>query len=149
MSQSGPRAEKHLSSWKHPVSIFIFHYFTISMFTMFAHDLLLLMFLKDDDDDDKRMHTLSEDTRKRQLLIARFTLTYFSILITYRILINRGKKTEQIGILYDSTWLCNSTLYMAAIGLWTQREILVLSHVVTVSIDQVLWYVDLTGWALR
>jgi hypothetical protein len=37
---------------------------------------------------------------------------------------------------------------MGAYGLYTNRKIIVMGHVIAVSIDQVLWYVDLLGWTL-
>lgn len=151
LSQSGPRAHKHSQSWVHPITTFILHYFTITISTIYVHDFLIT----------KRTTTTSTTTttttindhnknnNDEQYSIAKFTFLYFCILLIYRILLSKDNKIVQRGILYEGTWLCNSTLYMATVGLCTDRYILVLSYVVTVSIDQVLWYVDLTGWVLR
>eukprot|EP00554_Chaetoceros_debilis_P012213 CAMPEP_0194122470 /NCGR_PEP_ID=MMETSP0150-20130528/50837_1 /TAXON_ID=122233 /ORGANISM="Chaetoceros debilis, Strain MM31A-1" /LENGTH=177 /DNA_ID=CAMNT_0038815359 /DNA_START=396 /DNA_END=925 /DNA_ORIENTATION=- len=38
------------------------------------------------------------------------------------------------------------TLFMGGIGLWYGKELIIMAHLVAVSIDQVLWYVDLFGW---
>jgi len=56
---------------------------------------------------------------------------------------------NQKAALYEATWLCNTTLFMAFLGFRTERILIVMAHAVAVSIDQVLWYVDLFGWAVR
>ena len=147
LSQSGPRAHKHSSSWLHPITAFFLHYFTITLFTILVHDNYFAVKIKEGEEEAK--HTISIQEEHKQLQIARFTFIYFLILICYRFILNKDNKIVQKGALYESTWLCNSTLYMVTLGLYSQRYVLVLSHVVAVSIDQVLWYVDLTGWALR
>ena len=144
LSQNGPRDPKHSSSWLHPVSVFLLHYVTITILTIIVHDTFI---------PPTTRETLSslqqEQQSHQQRQIALVTFVYFCTLILYRIIIHRDNKIIQKGIVYESTWLCNSTLYMATIGLCSQRYILVLSHAVVVSIDQVLWYVDLIGWVFR
>lgn len=143
LSQSGPRAQKHSSSWAHPLSVFIVHYVLITVSIIAVHDYVY---------GDKMMAnngSMSIQEEQKRHKIAKYTFVYFSILLLYRFLQNGGNKVIQKSILYENTWLCNSTLFMGALGLWTRRDILVLGHVVAVSIDQVLWYVDLAGWALR
>ena len=54
----------------------------------------------------------------------------------------------QIACLYEYTFLCNTTLFHAYLCITTNRPLLATSHLITVSIDQVLWYIDLLGWSL-
>ena len=138
LSQGGPRHPKHSSSWLHPISAFLLHYFTITVLTIIVHDNFVMT-----------SETSSSLQQEQQYRIALFTLMYFCTLILYRVILHSNDKIIEKGIVYEGTWLCNSTLYMATVGLCTQRYILVLSHVVAVSIDQVLWYVDLIGWVFR
>ena len=140
LTQGGPRAHKHSLTWVHPISTFIVHYLTITVLTICAHDIITQGSYM-----GPSSHYLQED---KQTKIAVFTFIYFCSLISYRLILHRDNKIIQKGIVYEGTWLCNSTLYMATVGLCSDRHILVLSYVVTVSIDQVLWYVDLTGWVL-
>ena len=53
-------------------------------------------------------------------------------------------------ILYETTWMCNTTLFLPSLVLIvgqgrTKYSTLILGHLMAVSIDQVLWYVDLIG----
>ncbi len=143
LSQSGPRDDKHSLSWVHPITTFILHYFVITISTIYVHDFIITKCTITTVNDHNK------NNNDEQYSIAKFTFLYFCILLIYRILLNRKNEIVQKGIIYEGTWLCTSTLYMATVGLCTDRYIMVLSYVVTVSIDQVLWYVDLTGWVLR
>jgi hypothetical protein len=50
--------------------------------------------------------------------------------------------------LYEYCWLCNVTLWMGALALYTHRPVLATAYCVTVGIDQLLWYVDILGYFL-
>jgi hypothetical protein len=140
LSQSGPRAHKHSSSWLHPLSTLLVHYLISTALIILVHDHVF-------GTEKKNQLSIQEEEKRSQ--IAQYTFFYFVFLFLYRFIQQKGNDIFQKTVLYEHTWLCNSTLFMGALGLWTDRDILVLAHVVAVSIDQVLWYVDLSGWTLR
>ena len=100
--------------------------------------------------------------RSRQIRIARFIAIYTFILFTTRFVssFNAGR-LRQHAVLYELTWLCNSTLVMGFITLgafhnntidsmnsnwlFRRRPLVAIACCIGVSIDQVLWYVDLLG----
>mmetsp|Transcript_4667 Transcript_4667/g.6065 ORF Transcript_4667/g.6065 Transcript_4667/m.6065 type:complete len:339 (-) Transcript_4667:37-1053(-) len=147
LCQNGDKDPKHSSSWKHPLSTFLIHYIITTTLIIYIHDYFLLppYYL---DQSIKTVTKNDKENESKQIQIANFMFIYFVILLGYRIATNNSNRKVQKTILYENTWLCNTTLFMGALGLWTDRHVVVLSHVVAVSIDQVLWYVDLTGWVL-
>eukprot|EP01015_Nassula_variabilis_P027832 TRINITY_DN5750_c0_g1_i4.p1 TRINITY_DN5750_c0_g1~~TRINITY_DN5750_c0_g1_i4.p1 ORF type:complete len:236 (-),score=17.78 TRINITY_DN5750_c0_g1_i4:67-774(-) len=48
--------------------------------------------------------------------------------------------------LYDLIWACNVGLIVAIYGMYTNNSVLVGSSMVLISIDQVLWYIDILGY---
>jgi len=87
------------------------------------------------------------------IVISNFLACYASILLLWRLATTgisaaTGSSVYRRAVLYEYTWLCNSTLVMAAIAIRTCRPVLATSFCVAVSIDQLLWWVDLLGWLL-
>jgi hypothetical protein len=145
LSQQGPHAVKH-KTWKHPVTVCLVHYAVSITLVLSFHDALVVV--RPSSSKTTTTTTTVKGIQQTNLLIANFVLGYFVILLSYRILQNRGNDIMQKACIYENTWLCNMTLLMGSIGLYTGREIMVMAHVITVSIDQVLWYLDLLGWLL-
>ena len=71
-----------------------------------------------------------------------FLGTYTFILLLVRLLATGSMA------LYEFLWACNISMILATIGIGTCRPILVGAAAVSVSVDQVLWYVDLLGFVL-
>lgn len=156
----GPNAHKH-TTWKHPILVCLLHYTITTAILLPLHDYYIQFFNlntgigtgidmnntnTNDSTNTNMINILHAQDKSQQ--IASFTIQYFTLLITYRILQNKTSPLLQKACLYENTWLCNSTLYFGAIGLYTHRPLLVTSHLIAVSIDQILWYVDLTGFVL-
>lgn len=144
LAQEGPRAKKHTSSWIHPLCTVILHYMIITASVFCVHDLAI--------SEEKKNHIQDQISSEKEIIreqISTFSFIYFLCVIIYRVIINRNKPIVQKGVFYEATWLCNNTMFISALGLWTKRDIIVLGQVVAVSIDQVLWYVDLSVWILR
>ena len=138
LSQGGPSHDKH-KSWKHPFLVVLVHYGLVACFLLKGHD-----YFHELRDIEYEQTVESRHAKK----IGIFLIFYFLLLLCYRVLLNRSDKIQQIGCVYECTWLCNSSLFFGAIGLLTGRHLLVQAHMITVSIDQVLWYVDLAGYAI-
>jgi len=95
--------------------------------------------------------------RSRQICIARFIAIYTFILFTTRCASSfSAGRLRQHAVLYELTWLCNSTLVIGSITLgafhssdnnwlFRRRPLVATACCIGVSIDQVLWYVDLLG----
>jgi hypothetical protein len=49
---------------------------------------------------------------------------------------------------YEYCWLCNVSLNLGALALWTNRPTIAAGLCVAVGLDQLLWYVDLAVYAL-
>lgn len=173
LSQAGPTHRKHgggklpsASSNEniaflpplHPFLAFATHY-ALALTSIFAvHDIFFY-------------HTSNQNNiniAQRQDKIASFALVYVIILFGARYTTSfAAGRIRQHAVLYELTWMCNSTLLMGFLcfgGLgnmfvdanilqdykllgWfcRKRPLVVTACCVGVSIDQVLWYVDLTG----
>ena len=146
LAQSGPNAPKHSEGWAHPIAACLLHYIVMIPTTIFVHDAIVSQQLGD-------VVTDSIDACFRSptsTLISNFFACYAASLLVWRLITIRAKlgPMHQRAVLYEYTWLCNSTLIMVSIGLRTCRPILATSFCVAVSIDQLLWWVDLAGWML-
>ena len=154
----------HLVPPLHPTLAFITHY-TIAIPSIFLlHDAFF-----DIDVNDSNWNR--PDIRQRQDKIAQFTFVYVMILFGARYLSSYiAGSLRKHAVLYELTWMCNSTLVMGFIcfgglgnvlqnidadimlmkhpflaWLCQRRPLVVTACCVGVSIDQVLWYVDLSG----
>mmetsp|Transcript_11240 Transcript_11240/g.18580 ORF Transcript_11240/g.18580 Transcript_11240/m.18580 type:complete len:321 (-) Transcript_11240:30-992(-) len=161
--QAGPTHPKHgghgsglLPSTQfpiHPLLSFIVHYSIVIPAVFAVHDV----FFKGPSGENIEQH---EDTILRQTYMSRFLLIYTLILFTTRCAssFNAGR-LRQHAVMYELTWLCNSTLLMGSITfgvfdvdgtnwLFRRRPLIATSCCIGVSIDQVLWYVDLVGYLM-
>ena len=145
LAQSGPTAPKHSEGWAHPIAACLLHYIAVIPTTIFVHDDMVGR------SGDRALS--STDTcfpSSTSTLVSNFFACYAASLLVWRLITIRAKlgPVHQRGVLYEYTWLCNSTLIMVSIGLRTCRPMLATSFCVAVSIDQLLWWVDLAGWTL-
>lgn len=51
--------------------------------------------------------------------------------------------------IYEALWACNQTLLISAIALLTNDPFIIRAALVTISFDQLLWYVDILGYLIR
>lgn len=154
-SQSGPYDPKHgggcfptqdaasnesghgaLRLPRHPTMAFLLHYAIIIPCTFFAHDLLVW--------NESSVH---DEDNIRQTRVGLFAFTYVSMVCAVRYTTSAGAgRLRQHAVLYEFTWLCNSALLIGALGFFSGRPVMATGAAVAVSIDQVLWYVDLMVW---
>lgn len=134
----------------HPFLAFIVHY-SIAISTIYAvHDAFFF-------DMHSRDETSNTPTQ-RQVRISQFLFIYTAILFIARYISSyHAGRLRHHSVLYELTWLCNSTLVMSCIsyGAWgidhwifRRRPLIATSCSVAVSIDQILWYVDLIVWSV-
>lgn len=177
LSQAGPTHQKHGGGkWRtqhhanatllpplHPSLAFITHYSVATTTIFLIHDVFF----------DKQRYYNDEDTH-RQDRVASFVLPYVILLFGARYISSfAAGRLRQHAVLYELTWMCNYTLVMGFVcfgGLgnilsrfnntslrtenypleWIcqRRPLVATACCVGVSIDQVLWYVDLAGRAI-
>eukprot|EP00804_Cyclotella_cryptica_P019669 CCRYP_014001-RA/>CCRYP_014001-RA protein AED:0.44 eAED:0.45 QI:0/0/0/1/0/0/2/0/268 len=107
---------------------------------------------------DKTNNPDETNLLERQDRVARFTLVYLFILFGARYLSSfLAGRLRHHAVLYELTWMCNSTLVIGFISFgglgslrWfsARRPLAATASCVGVSIDQVLWYLDLGVWAI-
>ena len=148
----------------HPFLAFLVHY-SIAISTIFAvHDNIMMQSHDETTTTTNRVEYDDEATTttlaRRQAHISTFLFIYTSILFTARYLSSyHAGRLRHYSVLYEFNWLCNSTLVMSCIsyGTWNntnqywlfrRRPLIATSCCVAVSIDQILWYVDLVVWSI-
>ena len=139
ISQEGPSATKH-RGWLHPLVALLVHYATATIVTFGVHDFLI------DNGECMLPGNTTSGILSREL-VALGVSSYVAWFLVWRLL--HCNKDHRPGILYEYAWLCNVTLVLGSLGLVTNRPIVATAHCVAVGIDQIMWYVDLTGWTLR
>lgn len=146
LRQGGPLDKKH-QTWKHSISACILHYFVSTVLLIQFHDVFYIPLIR-----EKLHHNhilLQQDyLTERKTTVSNFLIMYFLSLCLYRHFLNTAKPIEQRAVIYEHTWLCNQTLIMSAICLRTGRDILAMAYLICVSIDQIMWYVDIIGFIL-
>ncbi|KAL7530699.1 hypothetical protein ACHAXR_003635 [Thalassiosira sp. AJA248-18] len=155
----------------HPSLSFLLHYSIAISSIFYVHDVYYHT-----TDYDVDGSTSTTTTIQRQALISKFLFIYTLILFTTRYISSHyssvGGRIRHYSVLYELTWLCNSTLVMACLSfhggssdggssivgntanakwwllswLFRRRPMVATSCCIAVSIDQILWYVDLLGW---
>jgi hypothetical protein len=73
------------------------------------------------------------------------TLPYFLSLVAIRLSTSTDKRLP----IYEFYWLCNLTLFAAALSPLLNRPALAAALGVSVGVDQVLWLVDLLGYPVK
>ena len=144
--QGGP-IDKKYQTWKHSISVFILHYIISTILLFQFYDVIYLPFIRDKLHFD---HILigQNQISDRKKNVSGFLMIYFLSLCLYRHFLNTTKPIEQKALMYEHTWLCNQTLIISAICLRTDRDLLAMAYLITVSIDQIMWYVDIIGFIL-
>lgn len=71
---------------------------------------------------------------------------YWALVQGARLALDSARRTV---VVYDMAWSCNMSMVLAASALLMQRRTLLYASGCMVAIDQVLWYVDVIGWAIR
>jgi hypothetical protein len=138
--QDGVKGKKH-GEWAHPIAVYVTHYAVVVATIFYAHDVIV----------PSRAGCLNDESveyqayRHRQQTCAIFSGIYGVLQLFCRL---TTTPTEKNCVLYEGTWLCNSTLLVGSLGLWFQRPLITAAFCLTVGIDQLLWYLDITGWAL-
>mmetsp|Transcript_589 Transcript_589/g.1113 ORF Transcript_589/g.1113 Transcript_589/m.1113 type:complete len:184 (-) Transcript_589:17-568(-) len=176
LSQSGQHHPKHgggpISKDResvlpplHPLLAFCTHYVIVISSTFIIHDLL---FIHTANENIKYYERDEINTSLRQNMVSYFLFFYVIILFGARYISSHyAGRLRQHAVLYELTWLCNSTLligclsfggfeklsneYFGGYATWIfrRRPLVATSFCVAVSIDQVMWYVDLAVWLIR
>lgn len=172
LSQGGPTHPKHggglLSSTSssssssstqstsypiHPLISFFIHYSIAIPCIFIIHDTCFQI----NTPHHQQIYYEEEEIILRQIRIAKFIAIYTFILFTTRCASSsHAGRLRQHAVLYELTWLCNSTLVLGFITLgafhnsnnnwlFRRRPLVATACCIGVSIDQVLWYVDLLG----
>jgi hypothetical protein len=141
LCQEGPSATKH-RGWFHPLVALVVHYATATIVTFGVHDSLLGI-----TSNDQCVLSDSRSSMLSRQVVAFGVSVYVAWLLVWRLV--HSSKDHRPGILYEYSWLCNVTLILGSIGLVTGRPTVATAHCVAVGIDQIMWYIDLTGWTLR
>lgn len=176
LSQSGPFHPKHgggvpplslCTSRKipplHPSLTFVTHYTVAIASIFYVHDTFFSKPHANGGHNDEQ----DQSSIGRQFIISRFLFIYVLILFTTRYVSSHySGRIRQYSVFYELTWLCNSALVMGCLSFgigiqwqssstthneslsWIlQRRPMVASAAcIAVSIDQILWYVDLLGY---
>lgn len=139
LQEAGPKAPKHRGTF-HPLATFVLHYAVVAVVTVSAHDWLTLTY-------SSKGLPLSGTDKERQQSVGIFFSIYFLVYFSCRLAL-RWKDHEYYIEFYKQTFLCSVTIFHAAVGFYTNRPILAQSFCVAVGIDQILWYVDLSGYLI-
>jgi hypothetical protein len=141
--QDGHKAKKH-QEWLHPCVVYLVHYAIVSISVFAAHDVMV---------DSSRecagnattqaLSVEHQQYRRRQELCAIWAGSYAILQLGCRLW---QTTTLRTCVLYEGTWLCNTTLVIGSLALWCHRPIITAAFCVTVGIDQLLWYVDVLSW---
>jgi hypothetical protein len=156
LSRAEATALKHQEGWHHPLAACILHYMIVLVSTTLVHDHVVIPLLSTGDEDylggTTTTATESHDT-KAPSFVSRDHIAI--CLVLYVVVSQMGRIScyptalTRRAALYEFTWMCNTTLVLGAWALYTNRPLMASAPCVAVSIDQVLWYADLFGWALR
>jgi hypothetical protein len=139
---------KH-AGWSHPAAVLFVHYAVVDAVTLLAHDALLERFVPPGDracyPREEEEEEDGGDDKPRRTTVAYFLALYAAWLLVWRVWFCTPRTT----VLYEKCWMCNVTLAMGAVALFTGRPVVAAAHCVAVGTDQVLWYVDCAAYAVR
>mmetsp|Transcript_5352 Transcript_5352/g.7892 ORF Transcript_5352/g.7892 Transcript_5352/m.7892 type:complete len:283 (+) Transcript_5352:38-886(+) len=141
----------HDDGWMYPLFACAAHYSIVIASCIFVNDILFLSLSPFTGDSNNISLSQCHQFKTSRLIgphesrISSFLIFYTASLLISRLVAKSGAARK--AVLYEYTWLCNSTLILGVIGLRTCRPLLVTGPAIAVSIDQVMWYVDLIGWA--
>ncbi len=161
----GPTSKQTVLLPLHPFLAFCTHYAIVISSTFIVHDYFFV-----DTKNENRGYERQEiiNISMRQNWVSCFLFFYVIALFGARCLSSHyAGRLRQYAVLYELTWLCNSTLLIGALSFggfeklcneyfWApvtwilrRRPLVATSFCVAVSIDQVMWYVDLAVWLIR
>jgi len=150
LSHAGPTHPKH-RGWVHPVAVLLVHYFLAFFISLQLHDRLVDFYYTYYHAEFPLCH-VDTTLQARRNAAAVWLVFYGTAIFIWRLFFRPEPGQTKPGlawpILYEYCWLCNVSLWMGAWALYTGRPILASALCVTVGIDQLLWYVDLAGYAL-
>ena len=154
LHQAGPYSPKHLEGWAHPVIAFLLHYAIVLPSVIIMHDIMVEGLNELSSISFSRCPAGSSSYSTNPFMSESDVSNGFAIYILFTFVYRLTLRTtsgslHKRAVIYEFTWLCNSTMIFISIGLRTCRPILALSFCVSVSVDQLLWWVDLIGWAGR
>jgi hypothetical protein len=138
--QDGSEAKKH-QEWFHPCIVYLIHYSVVALTVFGAHDLVI----GSSADCERDTSIEYQQYRRRQVTCAIGTGIYAILQLSCRLWQASSHRTS---VLYEGTWLCNTTLVIGSLAFWYRRPVIAAAFCVTVGIDQLLWYVDLLTWFL-
>ena len=82
-----------------------------------------------------------------QQSLSSFLLLYATFTAISRYIASKNKPPPAaVATIYELCWACNSALVLSSISFLTSRPDLAVAAGVAVSIDQILWYVDIIGY---
>ncbi len=141
MSPSWVRVDGRHGAWMHPLATMLLLFTAIIGVTILVHDLIVTA--------SPHFGTAQGDMFEKgapptnfQPWVAYLFAVYIVVMILSRYL-DCGSY-----IFYESVWCCNSSLIMAAIGILTDRPLLIGASVAGVCCDQSLWYLDCACYLL-
>jgi hypothetical protein len=160
----------------HPLLAFTTHY-TIAITSIFViHDNFFIGEVADG--KEKLQHQFQQEQSQQQYdslyheqrnndATSTFIISYTLLLFITRYISSYqtttasssgGRKLRYYSVLYELTWLCNTTLIVGCLSLgnaytsnsWLlrRRPMVATAFCIAVSIDQVLWYIDALGYIL-
>ncbi|CAJ1964072.1 unnamed protein product [Cylindrotheca closterium] len=133
-----------------------FVHFIISSLTIVTfHDAVILRHNAGDErllppiDTLSLCHMYPHLQTTKSVRVASFCFAYAIGLLVIRLASNKPG-IHRYSVLYELTWLCNGALlFGGSFGLLTCRPNIATGFAVAVSIDQILWYVDVLGYAFN
>lgn len=146
-------SKKHSTSFSHPIVAWLLHFVISSLAIVIFHDSVILRHLQDDEMILPSIGTLAlcraypHLQTTKSVRVAGFCLAYSVALLVIRLASNKPG-IHRYSVLYELTWLCNGALLLGgSFGLMTCRPNIATGFAVAVSVDQILWYVDVLGYA--
>ena len=147
LAHEGPQHPKH-QGWLHPVCVLAVHYTLAFFVSIIAHDgLLELSYAK----RPMPFCHLDDNQQFFRDMAALFLCIYSVFILIWRLFFRDPRPVNSEvdwPVLYEYCWLCNVTLWLGALALYSGRPILASALCTTVGIDQLLWYVDCVGYTL-
>jgi len=137
LANEGSHAPKH-KGWAHPVSTFVVHYTVVIGVLFTVHDWILRSPFATTTTEE----CVDKEYRRQT---ARWVFLYYLIQQVWRL---ATIETFKSACIYEATWLCNISLFVGSLSLWTGRNLIAQALCVAVGIDQLLWYVDVVGYPL-
>lgn len=156
----------------HPLLAFTIHYIIAITTIFFIHDNFLLGVAVADVElsQQQQYESYHEQTTQRDTT-STFLIWYTLLLFITRYISSYqatsssslgGRKLRHYSVLYELTWLCNTTLIVGCLSLgndttmtttsnsWLlrRRPMVATAFCIAVSIDQVLWYIDTLGYII-